>query len=1349
MPHISGSQVSVEFMTFAGKYPALYYGAGEAGYHLASVNAGSSNDLIVGSEFINGRFLAELNAAGQKQASSKGKRTASKDDYQSRHKRVLEKALADPSRTAFETFAATDPCLFCYAYAAPVTTKRGWNDGICFVDVFDASLCPAGNTANAAMLYVAPPHDKNYANQAAFLQAIEATGRNIVQTLAGYNAVAGQKLPVIEALRLPLFSSDIYNRRWDVPAGDVAAAIWRGLLAGQRAQPNSGLRELQLPTGSGAQPALFGVVKGDPALAPVPSHLVMPSLSPPLRGIGGMHGGVSNLLRGSGGSKGAPVEPEEIPEEDLQEFEAEENAPPETAQDPGVQALAASSAELQSAVSSIRAKGQAWTNKLTPPAIQGAVALNPQGNYGSVAGLLRQEGANYEGVGSEFGGVRGETLTNANDFETAIASIPDGKAADVRAAVQRAAKTLRDMNDTVRNAETALANARSAAAIQKAQQDLALCTHVRRVMRESGSKFAEVARREFTERRALEARAAARVRMAKILGGVAAVAGTLAGVIAGLVEGLKPANTANTIELPYGPAPKGDAPDLTFDVITANNLEGMVDSVSVTADAGMTGTWAVANNAVQFKAPADPAEVSTATYTLTLNNADKSTLSGKLTAFYATDVVRVASDRTAAVQVPVGKGFAFVGTPPSGMSVADGAAGASPTVTFTPPANFTAPYVHQAFQDTRGMAIVRSVVILFPAQPLKSSPMNRTASSLEAIPGFVETDKVRVVLLSGMPLQEKPEVPVTGGKWTAAGGTITFTPDTLPATASTVSVDYAFRRGPAVSAAAKAEVDYPAAGGVQAADATAYAVSRSKAVTIAVTGAMLTGTPAVTNGTWSASATSVTFTPSTALANVPGEVSESILYTVAGGSAMAKLTVVFVAPANRKLDSVSRVGGVVNLTPAASELSLPGGWVVALWDGTQRQEKIVSGGHEWSLMGRTIVFKPSTSFFSEASAQVQWVITDGTDNSPVAAATVNFSQAPAAFAIVVSGPIRVTIARDVKNFCYVAPGKTIKSVTLTNAANGVISVPAAASQPTIIHFDNGGSGARTVTGRYRVTVGDAGSSANDVTSNEAVLEATFTAAMSTRALPMAWNCLIPKSAAPGQIRVAKVLDNAEAFHGIDAASVKLAGPLNVGPVEPVAALSSDGKSMFVLHEGVWVVDTGGAISFHADGNFSGAPTPAAFTFADQKGTVSAAAAVVFDDELAALAGLPAKVAAVDEKAFWRDYRWNVARLTPKLSVHEFLAVTHAIAYGAKLAAKPGINPVSLHDYDRAYQDWLDGGQEWDDDPGVKRAVGLVTICQKLVEKAMPAGQPSVLTRYWRLQHMAYMAAQAMPPGGSQ
>jgi hypothetical protein len=247
MVKISGTSVTLGFILKpAGGYAPVYYGRGEGSLALASVNAGNSQDLYVGGGGINGGFAKLLS------------RTQKTGGYQARHQALVDDAAK--TGEAFMRYDDDDPTEFSYVYASKISDVAGWYEGICFVDVFSTSHRPAGNPHNSAMLYAAPPHGHNHPKEADFLDAVGQTGRNIATTVARYNAIAPQQnVPGIEALRLCLYSSGIYNQ-YKVSLDKIALAIFDGVSAGLAAE-SSGLKELQMPYSDDPDDPLFSAVK--------------------------------------------------------------------------------------------------------------------------------------------------------------------------------------------------------------------------------------------------------------------------------------------------------------------------------------------------------------------------------------------------------------------------------------------------------------------------------------------------------------------------------------------------------------------------------------------------------------------------------------------------------------------------------------------------------------------------------------------------------------------------------------------------------------------------------------------------------------------------------------------------------------------------------------------------------------------------------------------------------------------------------------------------------------------------------------------------------------------------------
>lgn len=247
MARIEGTDIDLHFIDKpAGGHAPIFYGPSEGTLRLASLNAGNSEGLYVGGGGINGGFGHVLS------------RTQTIGLYAARHQELLGDAAE--SGKATKRYADDDPTAFSCVYAAKVTEKDGTHEGVAFVDVFAPGRCPAENARNAAMLYVAPPYGGHYADDAAFLDAIRRTGKNIATAIARYNAIApAERLPAIEALRLCLYSSVIYNPG-GVPLERIARAIFDGV-SRRLAAEASGLRELQLPVSADSSDPLFTAVK--------------------------------------------------------------------------------------------------------------------------------------------------------------------------------------------------------------------------------------------------------------------------------------------------------------------------------------------------------------------------------------------------------------------------------------------------------------------------------------------------------------------------------------------------------------------------------------------------------------------------------------------------------------------------------------------------------------------------------------------------------------------------------------------------------------------------------------------------------------------------------------------------------------------------------------------------------------------------------------------------------------------------------------------------------------------------------------------------------------------------------
>ena len=247
MATLPGTKITAKFMPVAdGSFPALYYGAGETGPSLASMNAGNSPMLFVGGGGVNMGFGNVLAAAGQAIGA-----------YQSIQRHMADTAPVNGHLC--QTFEDVNPIAAATVWNARVSGAKDYT-GIAILDAFDDSLCPKGNSANRGMLYLAPPNGGDYSDKEKFLSDIAHTGTSAVKAVAAHNrwaeANAGNS---IEAIRLCLYSSSIYVMD-GVSKDDIAMAIYQGVLAAAQAD-ETGLTEVQFPVGASAADPYFRSVQ--------------------------------------------------------------------------------------------------------------------------------------------------------------------------------------------------------------------------------------------------------------------------------------------------------------------------------------------------------------------------------------------------------------------------------------------------------------------------------------------------------------------------------------------------------------------------------------------------------------------------------------------------------------------------------------------------------------------------------------------------------------------------------------------------------------------------------------------------------------------------------------------------------------------------------------------------------------------------------------------------------------------------------------------------------------------------------------------------------------------------------
>ncbi len=1366
MTVLPGTQVQVRFYQFSGLYPPLYEAPLQGSLNLASVNAGNSNGLCVGLGGVNGGFLDILTKAGQKRANlspNQGCHPGAYDDYQDRHLQLVSQAAG---ATASATYGNVDPCRFSYVNAATVSHAAGWYEGVCFVDVFAAHLCPEGNTKNVAMLYVAPPCDSNYANSTAFLSAIEATASQIIRTIAGYNALAAQQqLPVIEALRNTLYSSNIYNQNLKVPAADIAGAILAGFAAELRLQPNCGLKELQFPVGSGTQAELFGSLQkafgaapGQPP--PTPPIIVLPvdgeerdpnndddPRSVEMDVIRPKGGNAANLRVAAGKVEDAAATVRQAADQLNQMLQQGGHIDP-TSPYQRVQLPPVSHYESP----------QSGLNTDNPYQVAASLPVADAAAFGTPAGNAANDVLDAAAAAREAG-LRALDSASALDLETA------------RAEVQKQARAASDAADAAQEAYAEEVRRHGSDPLltkpAKSAADFARLASART------NRLADAVERYAERRRRLAALqdtvqpAPSRKRLAIILGGVAALL-TTGGLIWGFVFGGGRKSVA-------GGVARFDIKDLEIDALDTDTsvdvdipLENgelvlvkavhlhdamgkQVDRVD-TAD----GTWVAAENHVKYTPQRNVASV-TVPYVLEAVGApgavtDPAQLTIKFKSSQkmpvpATDVTVAASDRTTAVSIPVAAEFQYVGSTDDTEGVWSQDVTKKQAV-FTPKAGVSVTAVLKTvayrFGDDGNVA---ALAILFPATALTADAVNR--SSEVAFPESV----IEVVLLQkGMPVTGTLDVMVKDaqgndvkvGTWSGSGTKqLVFTPTALPASLTQVLVDYAVSRGGVNSFPSTATIKFPApTAKPSASNLSLTTAGRNKAVEFALVNAQLQGTTSTADGAWTVdpAAGKVIFTPSATLAS--GMITATVNYVVTEGQATsdpAKLTV-FLLPAqtaNVTQTSVDR-RAVTKVDVVAANPGLAGAYTVKLFAGA-----LLDQLGNWSVNDKSLLFTPDGSRFTASSVSIGYVLV-APDNTRTGAGTIqlDFNLLPVAYDINLKGMNRADVVQiPFLDSCVIPLGyKDVKSARL-----GQLATPDGATwekggvplKPEII-FRGGGTSANLFKLPYTVV----DQSNNE--SNEATISIDFS--LMKRFMPMAADFIVSSAVPAGATVSADVLTNSSAFFPIDPQSVRLTGLQDVLLADVPAShaiLQKDGKSLSVDGEGVWLVTDTGEIAFQADPKLTRPPTPVSYCFEDVHGNPSNHAVIAMDPDLGGLAGFPGALAALSEQTFWASFQREVSNAQPTLDAASFLAVATTLAGGVLAAGPVGSNPVAPALFAKTYQAWNDGGQIWDDAPGTSPPVGLVPLCADLVTTAAgPAAKP-LAVRYWRLELMSRMVQMAL------
>ena len=1375
MINVPGTAIHVRFDSFTPQYPPLYDGAtAKSTLNLASVNAGQSNTLLVGAGGVNQQFLADLSPP-QKNANLSTTGAGNVDDYQDRHKKLLAKAVAGGA--PWEAYANTDPCAFSYVCPAQVNTAAGYFEGVCFVDVFDATLCPGGNPKNFAMLYVAPPYGPHFATPALFLAAIEATAVNIVRAIAGYNAIAAaQNLPILEALRNTLYSSTRYNQNPPVPLADIGRAMFAGFASELANQPHCGLVELQFPVGDGS--ALQGDQFAALATELDPNNPVVPSAPNPVAHPVGGPPRRDPLPPKPMIVDGDPVvidDPEE-PDPDNDPVVDTELAPLDSnAVKVKLGPIATASAAVDAAT-----KGLMSTLNNIPvgDAAHEVVVPKRTHEYGNIGHLVAvpAEALQY-GAPPNFGWLPDAGYLPYNDPALLAARDVLNSADRVEEAADLARSTTTTKEAiTARKVARAEANKAAASAqtveseankpnASQAVKDLAVearkvadLTETLTQKIEAGVKRAEATRRNW--------------RIAKGIGiGVTVLALTGlftwifafggARLIAG--DGIKRFKAGalglDTLD--------GDT-DAGLDILTALEIpndvavvhlvdkqgQRLMDSSGQTTDTltDANGTWTAQGSTISFKAAdADKAKGKiSVNYVLEVTPKEAADLPAgepyttdpqTFTVTYwpkAVDIAASATDRSQAVAFSnLPDGSALDSAPKSPWMLDATAKSAQ----YVPQAGDAAAVLAQVpyfvgFKDNAA-----KLVVLFPALPVPD-PASTTRYSRTLPTVFTLPDPSPAVwkLIVGGAQKD------SDSGWEVKGTALTYTPVNLAASVNSAAIQFALVysavQGGSGTATVKLLADGEAPQKLPAKTIKVIAPNRTDvtfavAIPADVAGFALKAPSA--GWTVDMAKKQVVFTPASGFAN---NLAPTAGFASVGFTATSHLdsTVEITFPMNMSISNAARSGAtafdIQALNPrVVSDFSL------------SVEDAMPSGdtsGGVWATQGKKVIYgTPRGQALqdpNQASVNKMYVMTFADGTQARATLTASFTQAFTAYDIVVRYSRLLTI--DVLKYCYLPPSTVPGQLPQVTLNNGLKQANGFAVNDTngleSVDFSRATVPTRDQVVNYTVTRGGLSATAKITVSVDPNVVTTI--------MPRTTDCLAAVSMGGGQTVAFDVLTKSSAFFAKDPDSVVLTGLQDVGQARgaQAALLEKGGKSLRVPNEGIWLVGDKGEIIFTADQGFTEPPTPVGFQFADVRGNLSDIGVMVIDPAVQDAAGLPEALKAMDETAFWNSFQTYVSgpNVQPPKDADTFVSYAAVLAGALQTVVKTGYDPLTLDDYRNASKAYLDNGSVWEDD-STSGLRGIVSICKDIVTGALPAKTDELVVRYWRLDLMSRVAAGAL------
>ena len=1388
---IPGTKVGAKFFTFPvtaqNPNPPIYYGRNEGTLLLASVNAGNSDGLCVGLGGVNGRFLAELQLT-QKNANLNQCVAGSKDDYQDRHQKLLAKAQA-AGGVAYESYQNIDPCAFSYANTSQVNNVAGWHDGVCFVDVFDATLCPTGNQKNRAMLYIAPPYGagSNYSTNAAFLKAIEATAVNIIKTIAGYNAIAAQQnLPLIQALRNTLYSSGFYCKP-GVGPDEIARAIFAGFQAELSRCTDCGLVELQFPVGDSSKP-LFGVVQADLSTTPAHHHqaqaFAVPAAVMPLGPV------VGEPVAGEEPAWGERPKSFDLPISP----EPEVTGWAKVLQYQGKSAVAEASSRQTSGAIELQLLEIGQPLALTADVVEApevnVACLPGRGAAPVQAPAGGNAGAGNAPVGGIYGAlpqpvqiVYGRLLPNATMGQAIGATIAIIASILI---VLGGVSTLvwAFASGPLRRKSSLKITPPDSVPLSAMDQAVAVTATV---TADSDSTPADGGTVTCTLTTATG-----------VVVGSAVTLDVKAGAASGSLT--VPANTAAgtyTLTGVYGGS--------TFGLGPSEDTESLIVTTPTTA--GLTTTTTITAPAVASVIVAGSTLPVTATVMAGSASAGGGTVSFSLTRATTPPVTYMSKS------VPLTAGQAASGS----ITIPANATGGS----YTLAAKYTGATGFNASTSASEMVSVNAVTTTTITAPIAGSAIAAglsltvsakvVAGDMSAVPGASTVTFTLMSSAGGTAITVSPAVNSSG----EASGSIA-----IPSTASTGSYTLT------------ASYD----------GATGYAVSSATAVTLTVT---TMGTPTITLNPSSAAAVpgaTVIFTAAAAGAPpVQWQVStdQGVSFSPILNAATATLTLTGVTAAMDKnqyqavfgsgssaavttaamlsvrnvvhlgKDSAAQgqwsnvygkdghaIAGIATIAnPAYATVAVPSQTFAYQNDTSTNPDprSLQDGLNSSSRIGFTYQPAPATTSFSvtltvtdAVAHQVALYLVDWEANTSrletivfsdpltkkvldtqvlanfhsglyalwnfVGSVTITLTEAgdqPVLFGIFLdpasldpgfhasATPAGVTAGVD---------STVISTITVTSL-NG-FSAPVQFSASTWPAGITGTFATDSATGRTTVTISVAstvaqGSYLLTVTGTSGTLNPTTTILLFVNApMPMAGHALIAADLTHGQYAAVNVFARGTSAFPIDPKSLVLTGlqDLGLSTAGPIAILAKDGRSLQVDGEGIWLVGDKGLIGFMADSGLTHPPTPAVFRFSDSKGNVSNPAMIIADPALTAISTIPQELAKQTDAYFWTSFKKNmIDDPNPAFDPQTFATANVTLAQALWVVVAPGPNPISQVVFDAAYKQWNLGSATWIDPSQGWQA--MLDLSENVIGVLIPASAPALVARYWRLVLMSHMTLE--------